>query len=470
MILSKRDLKEALPEGKWHWESRTERFVSVSTDTRKPLKGTVFFALKGQHFDGHDFLTQASDNGAALLIASDKKKIASFIKAGKPNCGLIQVEDTLKALQSTAVFWRKKLGLKLICLTGSSGKTTTKQFTSDLLPKAFASPGSFNNHFGVPLSILSVKRKKGVLVQEIGASHKGEIRALTHLCEPLIAAVTAIGPAHLAGFNNMKSLAKEKQQIYEKSPNAKWIFNEDNPWTRRMLSCMKGTKPPEEIFTFSGINKKARVCFFIVQEKRMSMRIKGLIEGVSGSANLHFSGCWQLENLMCAASLALAGGARPETIWQRLSLCRMPPGRQNWFELRKRKVGILFDAYNANPLSMQAFLQQCHKYKKGRLILILGDMKELGAKSASYHKSLGQSEYLRNADVLWYIGQHADLIKQTLKTNSFKGEFIQSESYEKNSLKKINKQLRPGDTVGIKASRSLKLEQALSDLTGRHIF
>lgn len=471
MFLSIQDFKEALPKGNWLKEPRRKRFLSVSTDTRKPLKGTVFFALKGKQFDGHDFLTQAALKGAALLIASDKKKIESFMKRPRQqNCGLLQVQDTVKALQSTAVFWRQKLELKLLCLTGSSGKTTTKHFASHLIPKVSASPGSFNNHFGVPLSILSVKNKKGGLVQEIGASHKGEISTLTRLCDPLVAAVTSIGPAHLSGFKNIKSLVKEKQQIYENSPKAKWVFNEDNPWTRQMLSSLKKKKSAEEIFTFSAKNKNSKIWLSIVQEKRKSMRVKGSIEGISGNTNLSFSGPHQLENLMCAASLALAAGINPKTIWQRLPLCRMPEGRQNWFELKNKKVNILFDAYNANPLSMNAFLKQCHKHKTGRLIFILGDMKELGAKSSSYHKSLGQSEHLKRGDVIWYIGEYGNLIGRTLKAGGFKGQFIQSDSYKKSKLKKINTLLKPADTIGIKASRSLKLEQALFDLTGQSIF
>ena len=474
-VLSKKDLKQAL-KGQWHTEGKASVFSGIGTDTRKSLKGQVFFALKGPHFDGHDFLFEAQKKGAALLIASHQEKIQAFLES-QPNTGLLQVEDTLKALQNLAVFWRKKLKLKLICFTGSSGKTTTKQFTQTLLSseKVFSSPHSFNNHWGVPLSLLSAREQEAFFIQEIGASHKGEIAALTSLCDPFVAGVTSIGPAHLEGFGNMENLSLEKQQIYEKSPQAHWLFNEDNPFTQKMLknlSAKREKKTSSTIFTFSGKNQKASVFLSILQEKRNEMDIEGMIDGVPGQAKVFFSGECQLENLMCACAAALACQINPKDIWQRIPKCQLPPGRQSWFEWKERQISILFDAYNANPLSMEVFLKQCHKSqtRKSRLSFILGDMKELGEKSEEHHKKLCQNPSLQSADFIWYVGEHGDIVETTLKATSFKGEFVKSKSYEKSLLLKLKKYLQPHDILGIKASRSLKLEQALLDLTGQKVF
>ena len=471
--LTKKDLTEAL---KGQWISRGKdatAFSNVGTDTRKSLKGQLFFALKGPLFDGHDFLLQAEEKGAALLVASDEKKIQSFMEKSQNSSGVFQVENTLKALQKLALFWRKKLNLKVICLTGSNGKTTTKKFTETLMSSlpVSSSPKSFNNHWGVPLSLLAVKEVHSFFIQEIGANQKGEIGPLTALCEPSVAAVTTVSPAHLEGFGDMKTLAEEKQQIYEKSPKAQWVFNQDNPFTREMFKKFKsrGDKKP---FTFSHTNKKADVSLSISEERRKEMDIEGLIGGVSGRSRIFISGACHLENLMCAGSVALACGVSAKEIWQKLPLCRTPPGRQNWFEWKEREISILFDSYNANPLSMEAFLQKCHKSKtqSERLVFILGDMKELGKESKKYHRNLGESPYIKTADFIWYIGEYGEEVEEALKTGTFQGEFIKSKSYEKTSLLKLKDYLKPHDILGIKASRSLRLEQALFDLTGEKVF
>ena len=324
----------------------------------------------------------------------------------------------------------------------------------------------------MPLSLLSVKKKKSFFIQEIGANHKGEISFLTGLCDPVVAAVTAIGPAHLEGFGNMKTLALEKQQIYEKSPQAFWIFNEDNPFTKKMFEDLTLKKPSHKIFTFSGKNKKASVSLSIIQETREEMDIEGVIGGELGQAKVFFSGDKQLENLMCACAAALACQVSPKDIWQRLSKCQVPQGRQSWFDWKEKKISILFDAYNANPLSMEFFLNQCHKTRTGtnRLILILGDMKELGQKSEEYHRNLCHNPAFKSCCFLWYIGKYGKTVETALQATSFNGEFIRSEVYEKSFLLKLNTHLKPHDIVGIKASRSLRLEQAFFDLTGQRIF
>lgn len=469
--LTKQDLIEAL-KGQWIFKGKNvTAFSNIGTDTRKPLKGQLFFALKGPYFDGHDFLPEAEAKGAALIVGSDEKKIQSFVK--NSSIGVFQVEDTLKALQKLALFWRKKLHIKVISLTGSNGKTTTKKFTETLMSSlpVSSSPKSFNNHWGVPLSLLAVREPQSFFIQEIGANQKGEIGPLTVLCEPSVAAVTTISPAHLEGFEDMETLAKEKQQIYENSPKAQWVFNQDNPFTKRMFENFK-SRSDKKLFTFSHTNKKADVSLSILEERRKEMNIEGLIGGVAGRERVFVSGACHLENLMCASSVALACGIRPEEIWQKLPLCRTPPGRQNWFEWKEKKISILFDSYNANPLSMEAFLQKCHKSKSqsGRLVFILGDMKELGKESKKYHRNLSENPYVKAADFIWYIGEYGEEVEKALSKEAFQGKFIRSKNYEKTRLLNLKEYLKPLDILGIKASRSLGLEQAFFDLTGEKIF
>ena len=551
MKLAKQDIKAAL-EGEWILEGPAETFAGVGADTRKPLTGQVFFALKGRRFDGHDFLPEALQKGAALLIASDAQKIQALLPfaagsaAGSPQnrssqnrnpqscssqsggsagrrspsrnkrraapdnvpAGLLLVKDSLAALQSLAAFWRQKLRLKLIAVTGSVGKTSVKEFTKALLPsKTGASPGNFNNDFGAPFSLLSLKEPGRFFVQEIGASAKGEISRLTRLCDPFAVAVTTIGPAHLDGFGDMQTLASEKQQIYERAPRAFQVFNEDNPWTAQMLQeRKKAAGKPEKILAFSGKNRRADVFLSIAEESGAArMKVKGLIGGREGAEEICFSGKAALQNMMCAAALALAAGVRPENIWRRLPELRLPAGRQNRIEWKERGVLILFDAYNSNPLSMEAFLEQCGKERAApvpsalatfpdgpnlegasgggrrhgetagrgssgggrRLFLILGDMLELGAEAAWRHSRLGADPVVQSADFVWHIGRHGDIVKAALcgKGSAFKGRFVQSLQYEAGLLPE--RDLRAGDIAGIKASRGFRLERALFDLTGR---
>ena len=526
MKLTKQDIKTAL-SGEWILEGAPEMCAGVSADTRKPLAGQVFFALKGPRFDGHDFLPEALRKGAALLIASDEQKIQAFLplaagglssrKPRRPSrrsasarpaqAGLLRVEDSLAALQKLAAFWKQKLRLKLIAVTGSVGKTSVKEFTKAFLPGGTgASPGNFNNDYGAPFSLLSFEKPGRFFVQEIGASAKGEISRLTRLCDPLAVAVTTIGPAHLDGFGDMQTLAREKQQIYERAPRAAQVFNEDNPWTAKMLEKTKKRRKTtaKKILSFSGENRLADVFLSLVQESAGRMRVKGHIGGGRGEAEVGFSGRAGLQNLMCAAGLALSAGVRPENIWRRLPDLRLPSGRQNRIEWKEKGVLILFDAYNANPLSMEAFLEQCDKERgaaaapglasgpggligkaaagaqkqsrrgrerlprgRRRLFLVLGDMLELGAEAASRHKRLGSHPIVQSADFVWHVGRYGDIVRAALcgKGSAFKGRFVQSLQYEAGRL--AERDLRRGDIVGIKASRSLRLERALFDLTGR---
>ena len=438
-----------------------EKFSGVSLDSRKEIKDTVFFAVKGKNFDGHDFLQKAYDKGAKAFILSDREKSQAFLK--NKNVTALLVSDTVKALQSLAKAWQKTLKIKTLAVTGSNGKSTTCSFTHTLLSdfSVFVSPKSYNNFIGLPLSILKVNQPSSFLVQELGTNSPGEIAFLTQLCQPIASLVTMIAPSHLEGLKSLEAIAQEKKEIYLKSPKAVWAFNKDNPYTKKMWEEL-GT---ENSICFSSQDQQAHVQLNFLKESAQKSKIKGRIGAVSSQAELSFSGQENLNNLMGACVLALAVGAKPEQIWKKVSQCRLPKGRQEWFFMEEQKLSVFFDAYNANPSSMNFFLNSCQKFSKQR-VLILGDMKELGEKAEEYHQQIGSHPAVLASRCVFFIGEYASLIEGELKKNGFKGYFKAVKAYNKDLLADIKTELKSGDLLGLKASRSLALERLAFDLTG----
>ena len=439
-------------------------FSGVGSDSRKNLKDRIFFALSGPRFNGHDFLSQAIHQGAACLVVSEARDLKSFPVT------LIKVPDTLKALQDLSVYWRNRLNLKVIAITGSCGKTTTKEFAKTLLSplNTYASPKSYNNHWGVPLSFLAANRPESFIIQELGISRPGEMVTLCRLCEPVISVVTSVAPAHLEGFQTLSRLAEEKKQIYLESPKASWIFNRDNPHTEAMYRELaeKRSGTTKTLTCSQNLSRDTDIHFRILRQGLGKMEIEGVISGVKGASRLEFSGSHNVDNLMCACGVALFCGMPPESIWDRLSKCQTPAGRQKWFV--KGNVSILFDAYNANPSSMAVFFEQFISVS-GRRFFILGDMRELGDESVKYHRALAEHPPLRDAEFLWHIGDYGEEVAQALRTRGWKGKFLGTKNYEKGRIGEFKKYIQSGDLVGIKGSRGLKLEKAFLGLTGQSL-
>ena len=462
------------------------QFKGVGIDSRKDLKDKVFFAIKGHRFDGHDFLSSAWEQGAKAFVVSDLEK-ARFL-LGREKISLFLVPDTLIALTQLARCWRIKQEFQVIGITGSSGKTSVCSFTKTLLSdlSPFVSPKSYNNALGVSLSLLGVQKKKALLIQEIGTNQPGEIAFLTDLCKLDLSVLIMVGASHLEGLKSLEGVAEEKQNIYLKSPSALWVFNKDNPWTKsitdklyqlRMKSLLSSqqkelkTLPQKAgLFSFSSKETEVDVSFKIVEQKKNHLKIKGWIGDFHSKTKISLFGKENLENLMCASTIALAMGVNPKRIWEKLPECRKPKGRQETFFLKEKEVTLCFDAYNANPSSMDFFLNYCKQSSSGEhRFLILGDMKELGTYSHKYHKDLAKHKALLSSRAIFFVGEQADLIKKELEKNQYQGFFKSFKAYDSAMSSLVKKQWQKGDFIGIKASRSLALEQLFFDLTGKNI-
>lgn len=364
-------------------------FKSYSADNRDPeIKDSLFIPLVGDIHDAHKFVPQAVEAGATgVLFHSWDDSWESLLEKAT----FIEVPDTLKALQDFASAWRDGLSAKVIGLTGSNGKTTTKDFLSQILGefgKVNASRGSYNNHWGVPFTLLEADRDNDFCIVEMGMNHVGELIELTKISKPDFVTVTNVGRAHMGNFSNgIQGVADAKAEIYQASPvGASFIFNVDNEWTRKMYA--KYVDHPS--YTFSTTNFSADVYLKVKSETPLGYLIEGQIGGMIGTAELRFWGEHNVQNLAAAVCLAYVAGAQPEKLWKSIEKCNTGWGRNQWVEL-KSGGQVLFDGYNANPDSFAQLLFNLENtWDEGKKYsAIFGEMLELGDQAAKAHEELG---------------------------------------------------------------------------------
>lgn len=438
---------------------RTTEFKSFGTDTRVDLSSQMFIALKGDNFDAHHFLAQAVAKGAAgLLIDQETQEVAQL----KDKVSIVLVKDTLQALQDLGHFYRKKSSATVIGITGSNGKTTSKEFTAAVISaskKVHIPKGSFNNHWGVPLTILAQSEDTEVSVIEMGMNHAGEIKRLCEIADPDIVVCSMVGRAHIEFFGTVEGIAKAKEEIYEFSnSNSTRIYNLDNVHTRKMYDKAKMRFPDARIITFSE-KEKSDVHFKVEVVQMGSLSITGEIGGIPGLAKVPIFGAHNLTNLMVAASCALAIGMKPEEIWQALPRCRTNWGRNQLVHL-KSGAELLFDAYNANPDSMKALLDNVKLFNNpGRKVGIFAQMKELGDASEQSHKELGEWVGKTGFDIVFFYGDDAPAFEQGVKASGYKNKLIISNTYEDSLASQVADVLKLGDALVVKGSRSMKLER-----------
>ncbi len=439
-------------------------FTGVSTDGRGANQGKLFIPLKGENFDAHDFIGQASEHGARAFLT--QRPVAELkLKLPLTDLTIVQVSDTLKALQNLGRFWRRKLNPKVIGITGTNGKTTTREFTHVLTSAkfpSFAAKGSFNNHFGVPMSLLAMEPSHRIAIIEMGMNHPGELKELVQIAEPNIVMVTMVGRGHLEGMGTIEGVAREKEEIYKwSSPDAIRIFNLDNPYTRAMFERAPTVSKP---LTFSSLEAEATVQ---LKENLCTLdyiEISGRIAGEPGRARVPVFGRQNVNNLMAAACAALASGVEPDLIWKALPNCKSTWGRNQIIELRSG-ARLIFDAYNANPESMAALIDNLSRLSaKGKKLLVLGEMLELGTSSSELHRELGEKVGASDAELIWFIGPHKDDFASGLANSSFNKKLIISNSYEEKLALEVARMLEPNDIVLVKGSRGMKLERVVSAL------
>ena len=424
-------------------------FSRIVTDTRILQSGDLYLPLKGPHFDGHDFLTEAASRGAVgALVARDEISIPAGLWA-------VQVEDTLAAYGDLARYWREKLGLKVVAVTGSSGKTSTKEMIASLLSRYFRvakSHANYNNEIGVPLTLLSLKEEEEVCILEMGMRGPGEIAYLASVARPNFGLVTNIGTAHIGRLGTQEAIAKAKGELFRVGgPAMTAILNLDDP-----LIMAQGHDHPGPVVTYSLRDPHATV-WAEGKGKTFSIHWKAGERMKEGSTHLTLpqAGQHHRANALAAFSVAWAMGcALPETMSLRSEDL---PGRSR--VLRVGDIELVDETYNANPESVRATLSGfLGEDWPGRRIAVLGEMKELGTYAEVAHRGIGTMVAESTLAKVFTVGPMARWIAEQA---AFKAEHVPDNAH---ALEALISFLQPGDRVFLKGSRSAKMEEIVNGL------
>ena len=359
--------------------------AGVSTDSRTLQSGQLFFALSGPNFNGNQFAKQALNKGAIAVVVDEDVSISDD--------RVIRVENTLRSLQTLATEHRKKLGTTIIALTGSNGKTTTKELIHSVLSTTYttvATQGNLNNHIGVPLTLLSLQKDTEIGVVEMGANHLGEIAVLANIAQPDFGLITNFGKAHLEGFGSLEGVVKAKSELFDylKTTNGLIIANADDP---KIMAQLKGQDP----ITY-GTETTARVSATFLTEND-AIRI----EVDQQEIQTQLSGAYNGYNALAAYAIGRHFGVSPQNAKRALE-SYIPDNNRSQL-IRKKDLHITLDAYNANPTSMQAALASFSK-KGGKKIAVLGQMNELGKHTEIEHKRLVDWIKASSIDDCYWVG------------------------------------------------------------------
>lgn len=350
-----------------------KKAYTVTTDSRTISKDCVFVALKGEHFDGNDFALKVAEDGVAACVIADRKDLPKHER-------LFVVDDSLKCLQELAKHHRKQLGLPIIGITGTNGKTTTKELVSAVLAKKYSivfTQGNYNNQLGVPLTLLRVTPQAELAVVEMGASHPGDIRELTDIGEPDYGIITNIGHAHLEGFGGFEGVIRTKNEMYEyiAAHNGMLFVNHDN---ELLMGLAKDTKK----VTY-GTTAEADV-----SGKILSANPYLSVEWNGKKIDTQLVGDYNFENVMAAICIGKHFKVNDDDIVEALASYCPTNNRSQVIETGKNRV--VMDAYNANPTSMSHAIRNFRNICSNHNVLILGDMLELGEESEKEHKAIIQ--------------------------------------------------------------------------------
>ena len=410
----------------------------ISTDTRTIKKNNIFFCLKGEKFDGNLFIDQAFHLGASFVIYDDEKLNYKSEKA-------IRVKNVLETLQALAKYHRSKFNIPVIGLTGSNGKTTSKELINSVLSQKFNvtfTSNNFNNHIGVPLTILKINRKTDLAIIEMGANHLGEIDLLCNIADPNIGYITNFGKAHLEGFGGIEGVIKGKSELYEYIRESKGVvlINNDDRIQREKskgINTFSFGKSKKSDFLIYNTSSNKNLCEASLNDKKIT-------------SNLH--GEYNFENINASIAMGIYFGLSFEQIENGIK--NYIP-KNNRSEMIKTKKNLLFvDSYNANPSSMKLSIQSFLKFKEVKKTLILGDMHEIGKTYLIEHERILNS-VKNNKDLkIFLVGK----IFNQLKFNSGRIHFFN----ETNELiEYFKKNLITGHTILLKGSRKINLEKVI---------
>lgn len=410
---------------------------SVSTDTRKIVPGSIFFALKGDRFNANEFAQQALEKGAHYVVLDDAQY------AVNDHC--IVVDNVLEALQKLARHHRGRLKIPVIGLTGSNGKTTTKELLNGILSKkykTYSTKGNLNNHIGVPLTLLSIDTSIEIAVVEMGANHLGEIALLCDIANPTHGLITNIGKAHIGTFGGFENIIRAKSELYQHLITKKGtvFINSQNDILANMAKRFKGP-------LFYPSQGDYYHCELLGADPFVKIKAEN---GEAIKTNL--IGTYNFENI--AAALCIGKYFDVAAGLSNLALAEYLPGNMRSQLVKRESNTIIMDAYNANPSSMHAAIENLAAMKGDRKVLILGDMFELEEEAEKEHRSIGQLLKRNTFDKVYLCGHLMKAAKEEFQAAlHYETKDLLIEELKRNPLK--------DSTILIKASRGIGLETVL---------
>lgn len=425
--------------------------ISIDSRTIKPQE--AFIAIKGPNFDGHNFVDEAIKRGAKAVIF---QRQGARVK-GK-EVAFIEVKDTIRALGDIAKFQRQKFDIPVIAVTGSNGKTTTKEIITWVLSKEFnvlKNIGTKNNQIGLSLTLLNLNRCHDLAVLELGTNHFGEIEYLAGICQPNIGIIINIGPSHLEYFADLKGVFREKSALLKhlKSPHIAILNADDSLLKRQILT--KNRKP-----LILGFGIKNRSDFFATDIKILNGRINFLVNQ-KHRVTLKTPGYFNIYNALAALTVAHLLGMGHRDIASRISAFNFPQNRLEFLELNNIK--FINDTYNSNPLSLKEAIETLGNFQiNGRKIFIMGDMLELGNRKKLFHRQAGR-KVAHICDVFITVGELSKFAAEAARASGFntKNIFTCTSNLEAQDIlfKKVS--VGPDDIVLVKGSRAMRMEEIL---------
>ena len=421
-----------------------------SIDSRSIQPGQLFFAVRGERLDGHDYVQSALEKGAIAAVVQ-KDQQAHYAR----NAGLLAVEDTLVALQALATAVRRIWGKPLIGITGSAGKTTTKEAIAHLLAtkhRILKSEGNFNNHFGLPLMLLKLEPEHDVAVIEMGMSHAGEITALAAIAHPETGVVTCVAPVHLEFFNSIGDIARAKHELVQSlPPNGTAVLNADDEYVSKFGRDFRG-----RVVMF-GLDRHASVRAENIRDRGSEgSEFDVVVAGQRERAHLPLVGRHNIHNALAAVAvgieygLTLAEGVK--------ALSSLAAGEKRGQVTQVGDTCVINDCYNSNPKALDAMVDALAAMPAQRRIVVAGEMLELGPSGPELHRSSGRHMAERRID--WVIGVRglAQEIVNAVRAGGVRAEYVNT---PEEAGEWLARETRKGDVVLLKASRGVKLERAL---------
>jgi len=426
--------------------------MGYSIDSRTLNAGDLFIAIAGERFDGHEYVQAALAKGAVGAIVEAGKKVE-----GDP-LRLLQVDDSLKALQLLGAAARRLWGKPLLAVTGSAGKTTTKEILAHILSTRFRvmkSSGNLNNHIGLPLQLLKLEAEHDLGVVEMGMNHAGEIRALGALAHHDLAVVTAVAPVHLEFFESLADIARAKYEIIETLPSGGVaVLNADDDYV-----CQFGRDFKGKVVTF-GIKRSADVSAQKVKLNGAEGSTFELLVGSVGEpVTFPLVGEHNIYNALAAAAAAMERGISPSQAAAALSNIAPPDKRGQVLHLNG--ATIINDCYNSNPRALEAMIDTLASMKAERRILVVGEMLELGPTAEALHRECGKHAAEKKIDMVIGVRGMARAVAEAACGSGTQAQFVET---PEQAGEWLARNLRPGDAVLLKASRGVKLERALEGL------